>query len=177
MPTIRATYEINWDELRALAKRINEILSPLAGGRQLVICNTRQHAYRCIKSAFDQMAANRPEDWKTRYGIPAQAIELYESFIEEQIGAPRRFIQVSHRFIEEELDGLTKGVIKLLFTFARYADFNNGETFVSNQKVAETANISFRNIDKMISLLKEKGFLINLRRHRSGTWVRKVRLD
>jgi hypothetical protein len=175
---IATSYRIAWDDLRKLAKEINNCLPNFYEDGPAIISRSRQDIYKEIKYAFDYLAENVP-NWKDSRRIPAQAIELYESFTEQQIGSNDLFAKVPFRFIEEELDKLTVGEIKVLFGFLRYAsisDGNRGETWVSNKKVAETVKVSFANINKIIGSLKTKGYLVNLRKHRSGSWVRQVKL-
>ena len=156
-----ASYVIEWNDLRKLAKEINDFFKEEFDVLPITLKDaTRQDIIWSIKDIFDTLADHCPkETWTETFpSLPKQAIDIYESIsITNDL-----FVMVPHSFIEKELRNLTGNQAKVLLAYSRFASFskeNEGETFVGNLKIAKIAGVSPSNIDKIIRPLKEKGFV------------------
>jgi len=165
---------VTWEELNRIKKEINSN-QEISGvcERKPIRGKSRIEIIEQLDRFFDYIAKNYPD---RTFGLSPLALH----YAYRLAARDKMFAMTPFSFIRKELWKLTGNQTKILFAcklFASFEEETRGEFFAGLDRIASVAGVSPTHIHKDIKVLKKSGFITNLRRHKSGTWVRKLNLS
>lgn len=172
---------MKWNELKILASEINKnhIIKEVREDRPIIQLGPgigKKEVISQLKEFFTWLSDNWP-DWNNGQN-EFELSELAFEFFDNMDKSNGMFAQVPFDFWDKDFFIQTTPVEwKILGICMRYASIkkeNWGEFFLSNTRIAKESGLSENHIGEYIASLKKKGFLVNIRKHNSGTWVRKI---
>jgi hypothetical protein len=167
-------------ELLEIRKEINA--HPLAAkfeeGKP-ILDTSNSEILRQMEWAFDNLAEIFPGKWKE--GFPPRAIEWWEKR-KASDGNSKGYFHL-HRDCIPGLVALRPNQKDIFLVCAGFANngkemneagMNPGEFYYGNETIARAAGVNFSNIVEHLDALHDMGLVVKVRKHKCGTWVRRV---
>jgi hypothetical protein len=166
--------QMKWSELRQVKSELNNNPNFRKGSIvYLTIQGTRYGEVReQVEELFRQLDEGLHPDWLEEYGFSELVKQCYGEIMANR--GDQHFTKVPHRFLDEGLAELSGSELKVLLAFGKWAGFHNGETFVSLARIAAMTGIDKRHLHIQVRSLTQKGFLVDIGKHSSGTRIRQV---
>jgi DNA-binding transcriptional ArsR family regulator len=129
--------------------------------------------------AFDALAERHPGQWKE--GFPPKAVEWWEK-LKARDGHGKGFFHL-HRDCIPGLVALGPSRLKVFLVCAGFANNGRGtneagmapgEFFHGNGAIARAAGVNPTRITEHLAALEDLGLVAKVRKHKCGTWVRRV---